>query len=110
MKKRLKVGETVELSHGGRLTQIKDFWSVDSKIKLRHIECKFIKFCIDYASKEWWDGFMCGFCSKTGKTVKSQMMNFDFYRVKVLDNQHIPIGYKKYPMGYKKIRKAKKFD
>ena len=36
----LKVGETVELPYGGNLTQIKSFWPIGSKIKLRNTECE----------------------------------------------------------------------
>ncbi|MCK4553811.1 hypothetical protein KAU19_02520, partial [Candidatus Parcubacteria bacterium] len=93
--KSLKVGETVKLHHGGSLTQIKDFWSIDNIIKFRDTECKYAAFCREYAFSKWWDGFMCGFCSKVSKAVKAQMADFDFHRVKAPDNKYIPMGYKK---------------
>ena len=87
--KNLRVGETVKLHHGGSLTKIKGFWSIDNMIKLKDTECRLIKFCIDYAANKRWDGFTCIYCSKANKAVKAQKVNFDFHHVKVSDNQYI---------------------
>ncbi|MBA3047797.1 hypothetical protein KKC83_04775 [Patescibacteria group bacterium] len=97
----LKVGETVELPHGGRLTPIKGLWSTDNIIKLRDTECKVDKPCREYASDELLDGFMCGFCKIAGKAVKEQMAHCNIQRVmpnvKTFRNRRgsrIPMGYK----------------